>query len=185
MIHTPRLHTQPSGRLPEYYDRMPSRTFARRKRSQSQNGQDRVCGHDARHCSHAAPDFCGTGFSRDFRFTGARVFCSEIRTAVVTTGALGCFGAMASYAFLTNAGAVVKHSAVESRAVLAQLDWPRLRAWEEAITDSGLTWERYSSRVPREVLLALLPVFDELLADVPRGALDIPPPRLEPDSELF
>lgn len=83
------------------------------------------------------------------------------------------------HAFLTHAGAIAKHSAVESRAVLAQLDWPRLRAWEETVADSGLAWEIYTSRVPREVLLALLPVFDELLADVPLGALDIPPPRSE------
>lgn len=83
------------------------------------------------------------------------------------------------HAFLTHAGAVVKYSAVESRAVLTQLDWPSLRVWEQAVAELGMSWEIYPSRVPREVLLALLPVFDELLADEPLGALDIPPPRSE------
>ncbi len=83
------------------------------------------------------------------------------------------------HAFPTHAGAVAKHSAMESRAVLARIDCPRLRVWEEAAAGSGLTWELHNARVPREVLLALLPVFDELLTDVPLGALDIPPPRSE------
>ena len=85
------------------------------------------------------------------------------------------------HAFLAHVGAVEKHSGLESRAVLAQLDWPRLRKWEEAAEDNGLIWERHDGRVPREMLLELSPVFDELLADMPIGALDIPPPRFEID----
>jgi GNAT superfamily N-acetyltransferase len=85
----------------------------------------------------------------------------------------------AGHAFLTHAGAAVKHSSVESRVLLDGLDWPRLRTWEDAAGDLGLSWERYAGRVPREVLLPLLPTLTALVADVPLGSLETPPIRLE------
>jgi GNAT superfamily N-acetyltransferase len=42
-----------------------------------------------------------------------------------------------------------------------------------------LIWERYSGHVPRDVLVALLPVFTELFADVPLGGLETGPIRWE------
>lgn len=83
------------------------------------------------------------------------------------------------HAFLTYVGAVAKHAVVENRAVLAQLDWDRLRRWEAAAEERGLVWERHAGRVPREVLLALLPVFTDLFADMPIGGLEMPPIRWE------
>jgi hypothetical protein len=73
------------------------------------------------------------------------------------------------HAFIKHVGAVEKHCTVEQRAVLADLDWRRLREWEETATALGLIWERYAGRVSRDVLVALLPVFTELFADVPIG----------------
>jgi GNAT superfamily N-acetyltransferase len=86
------------------------------------------------------------------------------------------------HAFLTQAGATAKHSSVESRAVLADLDWPCLRAWEDAAADLGLAWECYAGRVPREALVQLLPALTPLVSDMPRGALEAPPIRLEIES---
>ena len=83
------------------------------------------------------------------------------------------------HAFLTQAGAVAKLTTVSSRAALPQLDWVHLREWEEAAANSGLEWDCYAGRVPREVLLALLPDYTTLLADVPRGDLEIAPVRCE------
>ena len=83
------------------------------------------------------------------------------------------------HAFLTYVGAVAKHAVVENRAVLAQLDWDRLRRWEAAAEERGLVWERHAGRVPREVLLTLLPVFTDLFADMPIGGLEMPPIRWE------
>jgi|SRR6516162_1122629 len=83
------------------------------------------------------------------------------------------------HAFLMHVGAVAKHSMVENRAVLSQLDWLRLRQWEEAAEELGLVWERHAGRVPREVLLALLPVFTVLFVDVPLGGLEMAPVRWE------
>ncbi len=85
----------------------------------------------------------------------------------------------AGHAFLTQAGASAKLSTVSSRAILKELDWNLLREWEAAAGDSGLAWERYAGRVPREAILALLPELTALFADVPRGGLEIPPPRVE------
>ena len=83
------------------------------------------------------------------------------------------------HAFIKHVGAVEKHCRVEQRAVFADLDWPRLRQWEDGATAQGLTWERYAGRVPRDVLVALLPVFTELFADVPLGELETGPIRWE------
>jgi GNAT superfamily N-acetyltransferase len=83
------------------------------------------------------------------------------------------------HAFIRRLGAVEKHSTVEQRAVFADLDWPRLRQWEDAPAAQGLSWERYVGRVPREMLVALLPVFTELFNDVPLGGLETGPIRWE------
>jgi GNAT superfamily N-acetyltransferase len=85
----------------------------------------------------------------------------------------------AGHAFIKHVGGVEKHCTVEQRAVLADLDWPRLRRWEDGVTAQSLVWERYGGRVPREVLVALLPVFTELFADVPLGGLETAPIRWE------
>jgi GNAT superfamily N-acetyltransferase len=85
------------------------------------------------------------------------------------------------HAFIRHVGGIEKHCAVEQRAVFAGLDWPRLREWEDAATAHGLTWERHAGRVPRDVLLALLPVFTELFVDVPLGGLERAPVRWEID----
>ncbi len=87
--------------------------------------------------------------------------------------------AEAGHAFLTQVGASAKLTTLSSRAVLTELDWNLLREWEEAAGDCGLAWERHAGRVPREVLLALLPELTALFADVPRGGLEVPPARVE------
>ena len=71
------------------------------------------------------------------------------------------------HGFLKHLGAIEKHCTVEQRAVFADLDWPRLRQWEAAVAPHDLVWERHAGRVPRDVLLALLPTFTELFVDVP------------------
>jgi GNAT superfamily N-acetyltransferase len=83
------------------------------------------------------------------------------------------------HAFLGHFGAVAKQSMVESRAALAELDWPNLRSWEDGVQDLGLVWECYDGRVPREVLVSLLPTFTALISDMPTGSLEIPPIRYE------
>jgi GNAT superfamily N-acetyltransferase len=88
----------------------------------------------------------------------------------------------AGHAFLTRMGAAAKHSTVECRALLGDLDWPRLHTWENVSGGLGLTFECYAGRVPREALAALLPAFTALLSDIPLGALDAPPIRLEIES---
>jgi GNAT superfamily N-acetyltransferase len=85
------------------------------------------------------------------------------------------------HAFLRHVGAVEKHSAVEQRAVFAGLDWLRLREWEDGAAAQGLAWECHAGRVPRDVLVDLLPVFTELFADVPMGGLETAPIRWEID----
>lgn len=85
------------------------------------------------------------------------------------------------HAFLEHVGAIKKHSALEQRAAFAEMDWPRLRHWEEAAITHGLAWERHAGRVPRDNLLALLPTFAELFADVPMGDLERAPVRWEID----
>jgi GNAT superfamily N-acetyltransferase len=81
------------------------------------------------------------------------------------------------HAFIKHVGAIEKHSTVEQRAIFADLDWPRLRQWEDGAAAQGLAWERHAGRVPRDVLVALLPVFTELFADVPLGGLETGPIR--------
>ena len=83
------------------------------------------------------------------------------------------------HAFIKRVGAVEKHCTVEQRAIFADLDWSRLRQWEDGATVHGLAWARYPGRVPRDVLVALLPVFTELFADVPLGGLETGPIRWE------
>jgi GNAT superfamily N-acetyltransferase len=88
----------------------------------------------------------------------------------------------AGQVFLSHTGAIAKHATVENRADLSQLDWPRLRQWEEMPSALGLTWECYEQRVPHDVLLGLLPTFTALLGDMPLGALEIAPIRAEIDN---
>jgi len=83
------------------------------------------------------------------------------------------------HAFLIQVGALPKLSTVSSRAFLSQLDWPLLRHWEDNAKTCGLDWECYSDRTPREALLALLPEFTGLFADVPIGDLQIAPVKYE------
>jgi GNAT superfamily N-acetyltransferase len=83
------------------------------------------------------------------------------------------------HAFLKHVGAVEKHCTVEQRAVFANLDWASLRQWEDAVAAHGLVWDPYAGRVPRDVLLTLLPTFTELFADVPLGGLETAPVRWE------
>jgi len=85
------------------------------------------------------------------------------------------------HAFIRRLGAVEKHSTVEQRAVFGDLDWVRLRRWEAGPAAQGLSWERYAGRVPRDVMIALLPVFTELFTDVPLGGLETGPIRWEID----
>ena len=68
---------------------------------------------------------------------------------------------------------------MSSRALLSQLDWPLLRQWEETAKTCGFKWECYAGRAPRKTLLALLPEFTALFADVPLGALQIGPVQCE------
>jgi GNAT superfamily N-acetyltransferase len=83
------------------------------------------------------------------------------------------------HAFIKYLGAVEKHCTVEQRAVFADLDWPLLRQWENGAFAQGLIWECYAGRVPRDVLVPLLPVFTKLFADVPLGGLETGPIRWE------
>jgi GNAT superfamily N-acetyltransferase len=85
----------------------------------------------------------------------------------------------AGHAFLQQIGAVSKLSSIESRATLAALDWPRLRSWEDGVRDLGLRWECYADRVPRPVLISLVPAFTALIGDIPLGSLEIAPIRFE------
>jgi len=87
--------------------------------------------------------------------------------------------AAAGHAFIKYVGAAEKHCTVEQRAVLADLDWSVLRQWEDRAFSQGLAWESYPGRVPRDALVALLPVFTELFADVPLGGLETGPIRWE------
>jgi RimJ/RimL family protein N-acetyltransferase len=88
----------------------------------------------------------------------------------------------AGHAFLTHIGAAAKHSMVENRMLLKDLDWPRLRTWEDAAAPLGLVFECYAGRVPRDVLVPLLPALTALVADVPLGSLETPPIRFEIES---
>jgi GNAT superfamily N-acetyltransferase len=85
----------------------------------------------------------------------------------------------AGHSFLAHAGASPKLTTVTSRAVLNDLDWNLLGEWEAAVSNRGLEWECHAGRAPREALLALLPEFTALFADMPLGGLEIPPIRVE------
>jgi GNAT superfamily N-acetyltransferase len=86
------------------------------------------------------------------------------------------------HAFLTQAGAAAKLRTLESSTWLAGLDWPQLRILEDVAGILGLTYECYAGRVPRDTLAALLPAITALISDVPLGALETPPLRLEIES---
>jgi len=45
--------------------------------------------------------------------------------------------AASGHAFIKHVGAVEKHCTVEQRAIFADLDWPRLRQWEDGSTAQG------------------------------------------------
>jgi GNAT superfamily N-acetyltransferase len=86
------------------------------------------------------------------------------------------------HAFLTHIGAAAKHSMVENRTFLNELDWPCLRTWEDRAGELGLVFECHAGRMPRDVLKSLLPALTELVSDVPLGSLETPPIRLEIES---
>lgn len=83
------------------------------------------------------------------------------------------------HAFMAKIGAVAKLTTVSSRANFTEIDWPLLLEWEDRAKSCGLQWERYAGRVPRETLLALLPEFTALFADMPLGGLQIAPVKWE------
>jgi GNAT superfamily N-acetyltransferase len=83
------------------------------------------------------------------------------------------------HAFIKHVGAIEKHCTVEQRAIFADLNWRVLRQWEDRVIALELAWERFAGRVPRDVLVSLLPVFTELFADVPLGGLETGPIRWE------
>ncbi|MCG2592264.1 GNAT family N-acetyltransferase [Ramlibacter sp. XY19] len=80
----------------------------------------------------------------------------------------------ASAAFLLRRAAQEKFRAVENRLRLADVPWDDLERWQ-AKDDGALRWETHAGRVPVERLHALLPTLAELIGDVPRGELDVPP----------
>ncbi len=84
-------------------------------------------------------------------------------------------------AFLTAIGGVEKNRNVMNRLWFDRLDWEELARWHAAaIPPSGnLRWEVHAGRVPLDRLAALLPRMSTLYGDVPRGTLDLPPPRYE------
>jgi GNAT superfamily N-acetyltransferase len=88
----------------------------------------------------------------------------------------------AGHAFLTHIGAAAKHCMLESRTLLKDIDWPCLRRWEDAAGSLGLAFECYAGRVPRDVIISLLPQLTALVSDVPLGELETPPIRLEIES---
>jgi GNAT superfamily N-acetyltransferase len=88
----------------------------------------------------------------------------------------------AGHAFLTRIGAAAKHCMLESRTLLNEIDWPCLHTWEDAASSLGLVFECYAGRVPREVIISLLPALTALVSDVPLGELETPPIRLEIES---
>ena len=94
---------------------------------------------------------------------------------VLTLGA----HAECGHAFLAKIGATPKLTTMSSRADLSEVDWPLLRQWEERAGSYGLRWERYAGRVPRETLLALLPEYTALFADMPLGDLQMAPIKSE------
>lgn len=115
---------------------------------------------------------------------GTRLLCEvhDLMRALDKTVLSMSAHTVAGQAFLAHVGAIAKHSFVENRADLSQLDWSRLREWEEMPSALGLSWECYERQVPRDVLLGLLPIFTALLGDMPLGALETAPIRAEIDN---
>ena len=122
------------------------------------------------------------GVRRDWRRRGAGsallrpvlAFMHEHGKTVATLGADRPEG----HAFLTAIGAVQKQLEVESRLLLAGLDWDALLAWEGAVPP-GLQWEIHVGRVPLNRLAALIPSFTTLVGDAPTGELETPPSRYD------
>lgn len=85
----------------------------------------------------------------------------------------------AGHAFLTHIGAAMKLTTLDSRVLLSDVDWPRLRTWEDAAGDLRLAFESYRDRVPRETLVSLLPTISTFMSDMPLGSLERPPVRYE------
>jgi GNAT superfamily N-acetyltransferase len=88
----------------------------------------------------------------------------------------------AGHGFLTHVGATAKLCMLENRTLFNGIDWPCLRTWEDAAGSLGLVFECYAGRVPRETMVSLLPALTALVADVPLGALEMPPIRFEIES---
>ena len=82
-------------------------------------------------------------------------------------------------AFLTAIGATLKHREIENRAAFDGLDWAKLEQWRAAAVpvSTPLRWEIHVGRVPLDRLEILIPQYNALLAEVPLGDLDRPPPR--------
>ncbi len=57
------------------------------------------------------------------------------------------------HTFLTRAGAVPKLTTIIQQGNSQRTGLGGLREWEDAAKRSGLEWERYAGRVPRERLL--------------------------------
>ena len=87
----------------------------------------------------------------------------------------------AGHGFLRAIGAVAKYRSVENRLAFAALDWDMLTQWhaDGKRPGSGLAWEVHFGRVPMDRLAALMAPLTALAADVPLGALDLPPVRFE------
>jgi GNAT superfamily N-acetyltransferase len=104
-------------------------------------------------------------------------FMLERGKATMTAGASLPDG----HAFLAAIGAVEKQRSYVNRLDLARVDWEQLARWQAAAVPpgSGLRWEFHAGRVPMARLAELQPQFSALLGDVPLGALDMPPLRVE------
>ncbi len=85
------------------------------------------------------------------------------------------------HGFLRHIGAVEKLRWIENHVHVDDLDRLMLTRWEQAALAAGrnLTLEAYRGRVPFEVLEPLLPTIAAMMNDMPWGALDRPPTRLD------
>ena len=82
-------------------------------------------------------------------------------------------------AFLSAVGATLKQRSIENRAPFDGLDWAKLDRWHAAATSmtAPLHWEIHVGRVPLDKLEATILQYNALLADIPLGDLESPPPR--------